>query len=269
MGVQFDRMLEPFTGPFEKVTDWNVKPPPVDAPTAPGTLVLDRRQNDASSRVNRLLAAGEPVRSIGRRSRRRRRRARRCRSSPTSASRRRRRRSAARRRLRAPRIGLWDQYGGSMESGWTRWILEQFEFPFARVFAPELDAGNLNAKYDVLIFVDGAIPALRRPAAAAGAAGEAAAPAPDPQDVPAEYRSQLGRVTRRSARSRSCARSSRPAARSIAIGSSATNLAAHFKLPIENHLVENGAPLPRAKYFVPGSVLDARRSTRRIRWPPA
>ena len=28
MGVQFDRILEPFTGPFEKVTDWNVKPPP-------------------------------------------------------------------------------------------------------------------------------------------------------------------------------------------------------------------------------------------------
>ena len=39
------------------------------------------------------------------------------------------------------------------------------------------------------------------------------------------------------------------------------NLAAHFKLPIENHLVENGAPLPRAKFFVPGSVLTAHRST--------
>ena len=45
-----------------------------------------------------------------------------------------------------------------MTPGWTRWILEQFEFPFKRVFAPELDAGNLNAKYDVLIFVGGAIP---------------------------------------------------------------------------------------------------------------
>ena len=28
MGVQFDRVLEPFTGPFETVTDWNVAPPP-------------------------------------------------------------------------------------------------------------------------------------------------------------------------------------------------------------------------------------------------
>ena len=28
-------------------------------------------------------------------------------------------------RLKTVRIGLWDQYGGSMPSGWTRWILEQ------------------------------------------------------------------------------------------------------------------------------------------------
>ncbi|MEI6244420.1 MAG: M14 family zinc carboxypeptidase, partial [Acidobacteriota bacterium] len=56
--------------------------------------------------------------------------------------------------LRTPRIGLWDIYGGSMEAGWTRWILEQFDFKFDRVFAPQLDAGNLNAKYDVFIFAD-------------------------------------------------------------------------------------------------------------------
>ena len=48
-------------------------------------------------------------------------------------------------RIAPARIGLWDQYGGSMESGWTRWILEQFEFMFDRVFAPQLDAGALNA----------------------------------------------------------------------------------------------------------------------------
>ena len=57
------------------------------------------------------------------------------------------------------RIGLWDVYGGSMPSGWTRWLLEQFEFPFEVVFPKTLDAGNLASKFDVLIFVDGAIPA--------------------------------------------------------------------------------------------------------------
>jgi hypothetical protein len=47
----------------------------------------------------------------------------------------------------------------------------------------------------------------------------------------------------------------------VAIGSSAANLAAHFDLPVTDHLVENGAPLPRSRYFVPGSVLTARVDT--------
>ena len=85
-----------------------------------------------------------------------------------------------------------------MPSGWTRWILEQFEFPFSRVFARELDAGNLNAKYDVLIFVDGAIP----PATAPAGGRPRWWSRPDrprreltEADVPAEYHEQLGRMT--------------------------------------------------------------------------
>lgn len=158
--------------------------------------------------------------------------------------------------LRAPRIGLWDQYGGSMESGWTRWILEQFEFPFTRVYAPELDAGSLNARYDVLVFVDGAIPAL----GGTGRGGRGGG-APSPNDVPAEFRSQIGSMT---------ADKTIPQLRVfaeaggtiVAIGSSAQNLAAQLNLPVENHLVENGQPLPRSKYFVPGSVLTAKVDTR-------
>ena len=44
----------------------------------------------------------------------------------------------------------------------------------------------------------------------------------------------------------------------LAIGSSATNLAAFLKLLIESHLVENGTALPRTKFYVPGSVLSAK-----------
>ena len=163
------------------------------------------------------------------------------------------------------RIGLWDQYGGSMPSGWTRWILEQFEFPFSRVFAPELDAGNLNAKFDSLIFVDGAIPAAAEPGAGRGGGrgggGRGAGPQLGPNDVPAEYRTHVGRMT---------AEQTIPRLREfveaggtlIAIGSSAENIVRHFGLPLENHLVEEGKPLPRAKYFVPGSVLTAKVDTR-------
>jgi len=44
----------------------------------------------------------------------------------------------------------------------------------------------------------------------------------------------------------------------IAIGTSAANLAEYLRLPLENQLVENGAPLPPTKLFIPGSVLSAR-----------
>ena len=140
MGVQFDRVLDGFTGPFEKVTDWNLPiPPPITG--AGRSTRCERAKNDCFIALNRLFKNATEGRSDG---------------SPILAN----PRyfgvgpDAAGTPVRAARIGLWDQYGGSMESGWTRWILEQFEFPFTRVFAPELDAGNLNAKYDVLVFVE-------------------------------------------------------------------------------------------------------------------
>ena len=236
MGVQFDRILEPLTGPFEKVTDWNVPLPPWGTAAAKSTK-FDRRVNDSFTAVNRLLKAQGPVLasreffSVG----------------PDAQG----------VRVRTPRIGLWDQYGGSMPSGWTRWILEQFEFPFTRVFAPELDAGNLNAKYDALIFVDGAIPSAAQPGGGGGRGGGGRGGAPlNPQDVPAEFRSHIGRVTPEGTIPQ--LRAFVEAGGSIvAIGSSAENLVRHLKLPLEDHLVEDGKPIPRAKYFVPGSILEA------------
>ena len=59
-------------------------------------------------------------------------------------------------KLQPVKIGLWDRYGGSMDSGWNRYILDKFEFDYELVFAPQLNAGNLNAKYDVLMLPSGA-----------------------------------------------------------------------------------------------------------------
>src|SRR5208282_4772185 len=67
--------------------------------------------------------------------------------------------SGAAMKLKPIRIGLYDQYGGLMPSGWTRWLLEQFEFPFEVVYPQTLDAGDLKSKFDVLVFTDGAFSA--------------------------------------------------------------------------------------------------------------
>jgi hypothetical protein len=264
MGVQFDRILEPFTGPFERITDWNVKPPAARVERAPGirAYVLGRQTNDAFRAVNRLLAEGEQV-TVGE-------------GSDSNFYFGRSARTVARlekiaaelgvsftasptapggRALRAPRIGLWDQYGGSMTSGWTRWILEQFEFKFERVFPAELDAGNLVAKYDVLVFPAGAITVGQ-----GGRGGGRGAAAPSTADVPPEYHDQIGRVTveRTIPRLREFVEAGGTL---VAIGESAAGLATLLGLPVEDHLVEEGKLLPRAKYFVPGSVLSARVDT--------
>ena len=58
------------------------------------------------------------------------------------------------RRIRMPRIGLYHAWGGNMDEGWTRWLLEQFEFPYTGVFDRDVRAGNLRARFDVILLPD-------------------------------------------------------------------------------------------------------------------
>jgi hypothetical protein len=55
---------------------------------------------------------------------------------------------------RKSRIGLYRSWDPSMDEGWTRWLLEQFGYAYTRVDNAELQAGNLNARFDVLVFPD-------------------------------------------------------------------------------------------------------------------
>src|SRR5690554_2875829 len=279
MGVQFDRILDGFDGPFEKLDDV-VSPPPgrVAAAGRNGGWLLSHRVNDAFIAVNRLLAAGEevywliqPVRagntqhaagtffipSSDRALPILRELAREKGLSFEAVGSRPRAEALA---LRPVRIGLWDRYGGSMPSGWVRWLFEQFEFPFELVFAPELDRGGLRDKYDVLIFVDGAIPAVRRTAASGDEPGRGFRQQ-EPRNVPEEYRDRIGTVT---------AEQTIPQLREfleaggtvLTIGSS-TNLGYHLGLPVADGLAEERGDgterrLSREEFYVPGSVLRVR-----------
>jgi len=60
--------------------------------------------------------------------------------------------AAASHAVRRQRIAMYERYGGgNSDQGWTQWTFEQFGFPFASIKDAELKAGNLNAKYDVII----------------------------------------------------------------------------------------------------------------------
>ncbi len=170
MGVKFDRVLDAVDGPFEKVEGVQ-KPAPGKVTGTAGTgYLLSHSTNDSFVAINRLLAAGEEVSWITSGTQQG---AFYVTSKPTTAALVAKIAAdlgvnfegAARAaggdaiKLRKPRIALADQYGGSMPSGWTRWLLEQFEFPFEVVYPKAMDLENLSAKYDVIIFPSGVGPA--------------------------------------------------------------------------------------------------------------
>ena len=259
MGVEFDRILDGFEGPLELIEGLADIPHGSVIGTEAGGYVFDHRDNNAFLVVNRLLADGRQVAWLL--------------DSPEGvdlpegafyiASNQMDRSnvealaaetgvdfhsvpapSVGTLRLRRPRVALWDQYGGSMPSGWTRKILEDFEFDFEVVYSEEIARGDLRSRFDVLILEDGAVP----PPAGGGRSSFS----PDPGRVPGEYRDRIGSLTAARGVPEILA-FARSGGTVIAIGSSAL-LGSYAGLPISDHLVENGRRLNNDEYFTPGSI---------------
>jgi hypothetical protein len=57
--------------------------------------------------------------------------------------------------IRAPRIGLYYPWtGGNIDEGWTRWVLEQYEFVATTLHNSDIREGNLRRQFDVIILPD-------------------------------------------------------------------------------------------------------------------
>jgi hypothetical protein len=57
--------------------------------------------------------------------------------------------------LRAPRVAVYVPWtGGSIDEGWTRWVLEQYEFGFTPVHNADIRAGNLRRRFDAIVLAD-------------------------------------------------------------------------------------------------------------------
>lgn len=69
------------------------------------------------------------------------------------------------RRLEAPRIGIFDVFGGNMAAGWARWVFESFGFRIEVVDGARVTAGKLDRDFDVLLFVTGLPNTSSRPGA--------------------------------------------------------------------------------------------------------
>jgi hypothetical protein len=262
MGIEADRIMEAFDGPFATLTHGQLlQPAPTLLPASTAGYFLDAQVNDSFKAVNDLLkakvkvyriqvatkdvpagtfyvpSAGKKVLELAAKSYGVLPKA--AKGMPSGAK-----------EITPARIGLYDYYGGSMPSGWTRWIMEQFHFDYAQVFPMEIDGGKLKEKFDVLLFIGPGMP---------GAGGGYGAGAqPKKEDIPAEYHGMLGRLS---------VDKSIPELKAfleqggqiITVGA-ATSLATHLGLPVSNALVEIANGKERAltgdKYYIPGSVLE-------------
>ena len=277
MGVKFDRIVDAFDGPFTRLDPLTnrIKPDPTTVATTGAGWVVSSKVNDAFHAVSRLWSAGADVYRLDR---------------PTtiggvayaagsfyipanakstpvvqksatdlgvtfaSAN----DLTGTSSKVPAVRIGLWDRFGGSMPSGHMRWLFEQYEMPFKVVYPAELDAGNLRAKFDVLIFPESSIPAVA--GAAGGRGGRGGGGRGGVTETPAEFAAMAGNVT--SATVVKLKEFVTQGGRLVAIGPSSINAAQQFGFPVTSHLVErtptgnSSTSLPGEKFYVPGSILE-------------
>jgi hypothetical protein len=55
----------------------------------------------------------------------------------------------------APRVAMYQPWtGGNMDEGWTRWVLEQYEFNLTSIHNADIRAGRLRQKFDAIIIAD-------------------------------------------------------------------------------------------------------------------
>jgi hypothetical protein len=58
------------------------------------------------------------------------------------------------RSVTAQRIGLFKPWVASMDEGWTRWVLEQYEFPIVNLSNQQIRSGEFADTVDILLFPD-------------------------------------------------------------------------------------------------------------------
>jgi hypothetical protein len=272
MGVQFDRIQDGFDGPFTKVTGLLAPPAgAISGPATPAGYLISHEINNSFVVTNRLLKGncdvywlkkevsadgkdlgtgaiwvpasaaargileksakelGVPVHAMA--------------SKPAGEA----------LKLKPIRIGLYDNYGGLMPAGWTKWLFEQYEMPFTMVYPQTLDAGDLKSKFDVIVFVSGAIRGQGGRGGGGGGRGGGAAGA-----VPEEYKTWTGSISEDKTMPQ-LKKFVELGGSIVTIGSS-TAIAETFKLPVKSYLTEMGADgkehaLPSDKFYIPGSLM--------------
>lgn len=134
--------------------------------------------------------------------------------------------------VRAPRIALFEPWGGNMDAGWTRWLLEQHDFSYTQARAADLRQPNLHSRFDVVVFPEMSVAQIMR-----GITARSAYP---------EHKGGLGEDGVRNLREFVNAGGT-----IVTLGNSAQFAIEHLGVPAENVL----RGLDQDTFFCPGSIL--------------
>jgi hypothetical protein len=142
--------------------------------------------------------------------------------------------------MRRQRIGLFQRhYGGVIDEGWTRWLLDEWRFPHTTVMDADLRRGNLRARFDVIV-----LPADRMETMVEGVSQAA--------EWPEEYRSGFGQQGVDALQA-----FVRAGGTLVTFAEAGELPIARFGLPVRNVV----ADLPTREFWSPGSTLRVRVDT--------
>lgn len=136
--------------------------------------------------------------------------------------------------LKPVRLGLYKSWSASMDEGWTRWVLEQYAFPYTSVFDKDIREGGLEKKLDVLL-----LPDLRDSKTIIEGLSD--------KDVPPEYAGGIGEVGVKNIKD-----FIRGGGTLITLNSSAQFAIENLHLGVQNSV----AGKDRKEFFIPGSILQ-------------
>jgi hypothetical protein len=151
MGVRADKIKDAFTADLEPIPEVRLKPDPTDGWVGSGfsrtdrTDEHDRRTNLAVKTAMDALKRGErvaltPLQVI-------------TNTSPGIAG-------QMPRPLHLPKVGVYKSYLASMDEGWVRYVLEQFDVPYTSIEDKDVRAGNLKSRFDTIVLPNQSVDAI-------------------------------------------------------------------------------------------------------------
>jgi hypothetical protein len=139
---------------------------------------------------------------------------------------------AAARALSRARVAVYQPRGENTDAGWTRWVLEQYEFPVVSITNADVVSGNLRARFEAIVLPSVAAETLIRGLSA--------------DVVPPEYAGGLEGDGVRSLEA-----FVRAGGTLICLDQSGAFAIDALKLPVKNV----AARVPREQFYSPGSIL--------------